>query len=280
VLEQAVGLSAPALRAITDLEREVVDADGGRLKLEWGRLRDRGGDRVEDLLWWEGGRLLGFLGFYGLGGSLELAGMVAPSARRRGIGTALLDTAIAVCRTQGHDRALLIVPRTSEAGRRLATRRGGVLDHSEHALVLSGDPAGDPRRSGVSLRPATQADVPLIVRVLEEGFGPAPSDFGARLDSPTERTLVIECDGSAVGTVRLHSGARGLSIYAFAIEPAWRGQGVGREALRQACHRLRSEGADRIGLEVDVENERALGLYTSVGFEPVATEDYYSLSMT
>jgi ribosomal protein S18 acetylase RimI-like enzyme len=280
VLEQAVGLSAPALRAIADLEREVVDADGGRLKLEWGRLRGRSGDRVEDLLWWEGDRLLGFLGFYGFAGSLELAGMVAPSARGRGIGTALLDAAMAVCRTQGQHRALLIVPRTSDAGRRLATKRGGVLDHSEHAMVLSGDPAGDTRRSGVSLRAATQADVPLITRALDEGFGSAPPDIGARLASPDGRTLVIECDGSAVGTLRLHSGARGPSIYGFAIEPAWRGLGVGREALRQACQQLRSEGAERIGLEVDVENDRALGLYTSVGFEPVATEDYYALPVS
>jgi ribosomal protein S18 acetylase RimI-like enzyme len=34
----------------------------------------------------------------------------------------------------------------------------------------------------------------------------------------------------------------------------------------------------RVGLEVAVENERALGLYTSIGFRPVTTEDYYALS--
>jgi ribosomal protein S18 acetylase RimI-like enzyme len=31
---------------------------------------------------------------------------------------------------------------------------------------------------------------------------------------------------------------------------------------------------------VDVENDRALGLYTSVGFEPITTEDYYALPLT
>ena len=67
-------------------------------KLEWDNLRGRSGDRVEDLLWWEGERLLGFLGIYGFGESPELAGMVAPDARRRGIGSALLDAAVPLCR--------------------------------------------------------------------------------------------------------------------------------------------------------------------------------------
>jgi ribosomal protein S18 acetylase RimI-like enzyme len=34
-----------------------------------------------------------------------------------------------------------------------------------------------------------------------------------------------------------------------------------------------------IGLEVAVENDHALGLYTSAGFTPVTTENYYALSL-
>jgi ribosomal protein S18 acetylase RimI-like enzyme len=278
VLEQAAGLSDAVLRAVADLEREVVEADGGRLKLEWGQLRGRSGDRVEDLLWWEGERLAGFLGLYTFGAWVELAGMVAPSARGRGIGTALLDAAIELCRSHGDDRALLIVPRQSVAGRRLALRWGGVLDHSEHALVLLGEPVGGSRGLGVSLRAATRADVPLISNLLEDGFGFGPPDIEGWLDSPDARTLVVERNRSPIGTLRLHRDAGGAGIYGFVIDAAWRGRGFGREALRQACEELRGEGAERIGLEVDVANDHALGLYTSVGFEPVATEDYYSLT--
>ena len=62
MLEQAAGLTSRVLQAIAELERRVVDADGVRLKLEWGRLRGRTGDWVEDLLWWEDDRLLGSSG--------------------------------------------------------------------------------------------------------------------------------------------------------------------------------------------------------------------------
>jgi ribosomal protein S18 acetylase RimI-like enzyme len=47
--------------------------------------------------------------------------------------------------------------------------------------------------------------------------------------------------------------------------------------LRRVCRNFREGGATQVGLEVAVENDRALGLYTSLGFRPVITEDYYAL---
>ena len=113
MLETPRGLSPTALRALADLERRVLAADRGRLKLEWGTLAARSSGDVEDLLWWEGDRLVGFLGLYSFGSrTVELTGMVDPERRRRGIATALLDAALPLCR-QRSDRALLVVPRTS-----------------------------------------------------------------------------------------------------------------------------------------------------------------------
>ena len=281
MLEQAAGLSSQALDAIAQLERQVVDADGGRLKLEWGRLRRRSGGRVEDLLWWESGRLLGFLGFYDFGSSLEVTGMVTPDARRRGIGTALLDAAMPLYRRLGHQKVLLIVPRHSEAGKRLALRRGAVFDHSEHALVLSGDPPSGPHEPALSVRPAAAADIPLISHLLEVGFGgPQPHDLAGRLNSPHGRILVVEVRGSAVGTLSLAREGDDAGIYGFVIDPSWQGRGIGRGVLRRVCEQLRADGAGRIGLEVAVDNDRALGLYTSVGFMPVTTEDYFALPLS
>lgn len=282
VLELAAGLSSRALLAIAELEQRVIEAGGGRLKLEWGTLRGRPGNRVEDLLWWEGDRVLGFLGIYGFESSPELAGMVAPDARRRGIGTALLDVAVPLCRERSDRQPLLIVPRPSVAGKCLALARGGVLDHSEHALVLIGDPTSGPDQPAVDVRPATRADLPLVARLLEAGFGmPGPQALADRLDTPRERTVIVELSGSPVGTLRLRRDDNDEArIYGFVIDPAVQGRGIGRAALRRACQQLRADGARRIGLEVDVENDRALGLYTSVGFTPVITEDYFALPLS
>jgi GNAT superfamily N-acetyltransferase len=233
VLEQAAGLTSGALQAIAELERRVVEADGGRLKLEWDNLCGRSGDRAEDLLWWDGERLLGFLGIYEFGDSPELAGMVAPDARRRGIGSALLDAAMPLCRERSDRQPLLVVPRQSIAGKRLALRRGATLAHSEHHLVLSGEPTSGLHKPEISLRPATAADVPVVVSLLEQGFGwSGPDDLGDRL----ERTALIELRGAVVGTLFLErDDDEEASIFGFVVEPSLQGRGIGRAALRQAC---------------------------------------------
>jgi ribosomal protein S18 acetylase RimI-like enzyme len=146
--------------------------------------------------------------------------------------------------------------------------------------VLSGPPASAPREPAPTLRPVTGADVPLVLRLLEEAFGgPAPDDLAARLDSPHDRTVLVEVSGSAVGTLRLTRDGDSASIHGFAVAPAWQGRGIGRAALSRACEQLCAQGARRIGLEVAVENDRPLGLYTSIGFAPVITEDYFALPL-
>ena len=221
-------------------------------------LRDRLGHRVEDLLWWDGERLLGFLGIYAFGApSVELTGMVDPGARRRGIASALLEASLPLCRDHGYSPTLLVTPRASTAGRELALARGAVMEHSEHALQLRGAP-------------------------VEAGFGwhrPEPVEEAdaerTRLDHAG--TLIVELDDAVVGTERLTWDQDTAGVYGFVVHPDHQGRGIGREILRRVCRQARADGASRVHLEVTVDNDRALNLYASLGFTRVATEDYYAL---
>jgi ribosomal protein S18 acetylase RimI-like enzyme len=274
VVELSTGLSAAALDAIADLERRVVDADGGRLKLEWETLRHRSGDDAEDVLWWDGERLLGFLGIYAHGApTLELAGMVDPAARKRGIGTALLDAAQGLCREREHDAVLLVVPRPSAAGRSLALRRGGRLEHSEHALELHGEPASVPEKPDIVVRAASPADQQALREILRLAFDWEPPATATH----DPNALVVEQDGRPIGTARLYVEGDRAGIYGFAIHPGQQGHGIGRDVLHRMCQTARAAGATTVHLEVATDNDRALNLYTSLGFEPVITEDYYAL---
>lgn len=278
MLEPRTRLSDDDLRAVADLERRVLAHDGGRLKLEWEDLRTRDGQRTNDLLWVESGRVVGFAAFDSHGGpAVEIAGMVDPAARGRGIGTALLAAAADVCRGRGAEQALLIVPRPSAAGHHLAAKVGAPLEHSEHALRLDTSPdpgVEDPR---TTLRPAVPADVPVLTRVLAAAFGHEPGHLLQSLGST--RTLLIEHQGVPVGTVRLTRDGDVGGVYGFAVDPGFQGRGIGRDVLRRSCSEFFADGATSVRLEVAVDNPRALGLYTSVGFVPVVTEDYYELPL-
>jgi ribosomal protein S18 acetylase RimI-like enzyme len=240
-------------------------------------LRARQPDEVRDLLCWEDGRLCGFLGIYGYRpGCFELAGMVDPDERRRGIGRALLDEALVLLRSHGGGQLLLVVPRGSAGGHGLAQSYGMRHHHSEHALRLDAPPAVAPPGVQLRLRPATQDDIPLLSRLYLDGFGDGAVNPD-RLSGERSRTLVILVEELPVGTIAVaRDGARG-GVYGFVIDASARGQGIGGRVLRRACADLFDAGAQYVELEVEVDNDRALGLYTAVGFTLLATDDYYEL---
>lgn len=282
-IDPARGLAPAQLHAIFDLERRVVAHDGGRLKLEPGVLRARPAGEVHDFLAWDGRTLVGFCGVYGLGSDPELAGAVDPAYRRRGIGSALLGQALALLATRHRLRTLLVTPRSTATGRMFAHRHGATLDHSEHHLELDGAPAGPtvarPATVGdrVRVRVIADGDRARVAAILAAAFGEQAVPVAPA--SPTDVPFVVERDGAVVGTMRLCVADGSAGVYGFAVHPALRNQGIGRTALFEVCLEARRRGARTVTLEVDVDNDRALGLYTSVGFERRTTEDYFALAV-
>lgn len=252
------------------LAAEVIGHDGGRLKLELGYVESA---RPEAALAYARDRLVGFAAVYAFsGGEPEIAGMVAPSVRRQGVGTALLDSLLPSLTAHS---ALLVTPTGSEAGRAFAELRGAKKAHSEHFMVLAATPA-EPVAT-VGLRLATGDDIPTIKRVVSAAFGTEHSGVGT--DRGGDTTYVIEKAGGIVGTVRLSVGRDWGGVYGFAVDPAYQGQGIGREVLARACRMLRADGRSRVTLEVETENDNALRLYTSIGFVREAGEDYWRVEL-
>jgi ribosomal protein S18 acetylase RimI-like enzyme len=278
VLEHAHGLTDDALAAIEGLEARCRDADGGRLKLEWGALRRRDPALVNDLLSWDGDTLVGFAGRYAFGGQVpEATGMVDPASRGRGVGTELLGEMLALCRSHGDKALLLVTARSCPAGKALAERAGGRFEHAEHAMVLRQLADGGAADPTITLRPADEADVQAITVLLEAGFGGVRGLVLAR--DPDEAMLVAERDGAVIATMRVIADPGTKGIYGFVVDPALRGRGIGRDLLRRVCAQALADGCETVHLEVSVENDHALGLYTSVGFEREATEDYYAFDL-
>ncbi len=181
---------------------------------------------------------------------------------------------------RGKGRLLLEVPRTSPGGHEFARGHGRTFDHSEHALTLTTRPPDAAARPEIGVRQATEEDIPVLSRLYDDGFHDGGHVDPARLAGDRSHTLLIVREDEAVGTIAVsRDGARG-AIYAVVVASDWRGQGIGREVLRRVCQDQFDLGADRVALEVEVENDGALGLYTSVGFELQATDDYYKLILS
>jgi ribosomal protein S18 acetylase RimI-like enzyme len=98
--------------------------------------------------------------------------------------------------------------------------------------------------------------------------------FPAGRAKPDSVLLAVEADGEVVGSVWFtgRDGPEGpyAFLYAIQIDEPHRGRGVGREAMRLFEQEARARGFATAMLNVFGGNERARGLYRSLGWREAA----------
>lgn len=93
------------------------------------------------------------------------------------------------------------------------------------------------------------------------------TDFDLALDGPASDILLAREGTRLCGSVMVgFDGHRGW-VYYLAVDPAFRGKGIGR-GLMQACEEwLRARDCPKIQLMVRGDNARARGFYAAIGYE-------------
>jgi ribosomal protein S18 acetylase RimI-like enzyme len=150
--------------------------------------------------------------------------------------------------------------------------------------------------TGLVIRPAGPSDVPalseLAKRTWADAFGGplSPEDLAAELDESRseayfsnalkETTILLAEENGAlrgyvqfgdveIPEVEVRPGDQGLRrLY---VDTAMQGRGVGRRLMDAALDHPRLASADRIFLTVWEQNQRAMRLYKSFGFNTVGT---------
>ena len=133
----------------------------------------------------------------------------------------------------------------------------------------------------MEVRPATLEDCAAIARgmmvVVDEGRwletepsvdpGDLEQRFRFSVESDEHRSFVLIEDGEVVGALGLNpTHAPGVLALGMWVLPEWRGQGGGR-LLAEAALESRPDDVHKIELDVFTDNEAAIGLYRSLGFE-------------
>jgi len=73
---------------------------------------------------------------------------------------------------------------------------------------------------------------------------------------------------------KTRSGTTGR-LYSIAVEPEFRGKGIGKALLMECLEALRRENVSACVLEVDDENKPAIALYEKAGFKKVRLLPHY-----
>jgi ribosomal protein S18 acetylase RimI-like enzyme len=151
----------------------------------------------------------------------------------------------------------------------------------------------------VIIRPGAPSDLPavgrlgaLLVRLHHEldpaRFIPAgpeterayASYLGTQLDKPRVVVLVAERDGEVIGYT--YAGVEGHDymalrgpagvLYDIVVDPAYRGNGIGRRLLDATLAALKARGAPRVVLSTAEGNVAARRLFVAAGFRPTMRE--------
>jgi ribosomal protein S18 acetylase RimI-like enzyme len=111
----------------------------------------------------------------------------------------------------------------------------------------------------------------------EQAYG---SFLGTQLDEPNIVILVAERDGKVIGYTyagvegRDYMSLRGPAgvLYDIVVDPAHRGQGVGRMLLDATLKALKAGGATQVVLSTAERNPIAQRLFERAGFRPTMIE--------
>jgi ribosomal protein S18 acetylase RimI-like enzyme len=228
-------------------------------------------DRPIHLLAIAGDEAIGYAGLTP-GDDAEVCGMVHPSWRGRGVGSALLDGIRSAAMSLERESVLIICEDAAPLAIAWMRRLGATLESAEDRMLvrLSNDDAPVTTETPLTVRAATDADHDTVVALLDEEF----SD-GA------EEQRVVGIDGAeVVGTMRLIESSQRTMIYGFVIDERRRGRRLGTRMLATVMARLRADGVTDVGLEVNPENTPAARLYKRFGFATVTTYRYMRLRVT
>ncbi|WP_421102972.1 GNAT family N-acetyltransferase [Sporosarcina psychrophila] len=268
-------LKESQLIAIKQLQKECEKTDGIQLKLNCEMLREREG-RQMDFFHEEDGELVAYLALFGFGSTVEVCGMVNPRNRRKGHFTELWQQALAPIEQYGFQTILLNTPSLSNTAKGWLASQPYSYAFSEYQMRWSEQPieASDE----VLIRVAKKSDANLEVKLDVLAFGMDEEDARSHLERIKERQdeqfLMIEADNRTIGKVRINRMDGEAWIYGFAILPEFQGRGYGRKVLRNIV-KSEHDAGNQIWLEVEAKNNRALGLYESVGFVKMQGQDYY-----
>ncbi|WNF23379.1 GNAT family N-acetyltransferase [Mesobacillus jeotgali] len=289
---------------ISQLQERCIDLDQTALKLELdyklGVSYDSG-EGIQDInefMYFDGEKLIGYAGICSFGGPWEVNGMVDPDYRRQGVFSKLFELVIAEWKRRGSGSILLLSDRNSEAGQKFIVAVGAQYKHSEYEMFLKKDAlVADPDQlAGIVFRKATNADAAEIARQnaiyfnneeeistedmilqVEEEISPEDIILPEEEEKRGMTSYLVEKEGQIIGKVNLQLTSKLGAIFGLGVLPEHRRKGYGRALLLLAIEKLREANAQEIMLQVAAENSNALNLYKSCGFEETSTMDYFEL---
>lgn len=228
--------------------------------------------------------LVGFLHlFVPTAAEAEISAYIRPDLRGLGYFTALLLKAEEELDKFAIADILFVIESESGTGKKIADHLGAVNDFTEYSLVCEDSlvPAPDEENTAVRLYRPGIGDVDDLVRIGRSAFGGSEEEERSMaeksLRSETRAGYAAVLNDQLIGIGYADSEEKDPTVFGLGILPEFQGKGYGKAFLSLIMHDLLSAGAQKMKIEVESTNIRALRLYENLGFHVVRAYEYYRM---
>lgn len=227
--------------------------------------------------------LIGFLSvFFFYDDAVEIGLLVHPSARKRGIAKQLIQTILPLVQT--HNFHTLIFSSPQNLNTHWLTALGFSYQHSEFYMERNElSPLLDYNNT-LTFREATIKDLPMLCAIDDACFPKKESKpmdrFQQLLDDRNYQIFVAYHNNQPIGKAHIRWESQGATLSDISILPKLQGKGFGTVLIAFCINYALSEGKSLLSLDVETHNQRALNLYTRLGFLVQNACDYWTIEMT
>lgn len=134
-------------------------------------------------------------------------------------------------------------------------------------------------RDNCTVREAKESDLEEVMRIEKASFSkyPFPIEvFEELFKRCSKYFLIAEYKGGVSGYVCGRLVGKNLGeVVSIAVEPGLRRRGIGRMLMLELESRFREDRVKTVRLEVGVDNDAAIRLYESLGYETIGLRRKY-----
>lgn len=283
-LEKLPRLDANTFSKVQQLAEECQRYDGHKVKQYWNIIKDRRTSEFDDILYYENGKLVGYLATYVFKvGEAEISALVHPDHRRNYIFRHLYAEAQIELDKRSITKYLLVSKHDFVPGTTAIKNLGAIYKHSEYEMCLQKQQATLPdlAETHLKLKHPRAEHIPTMANMdklcFEADLDDATSHLHKVLNHKDKKIWMAFLDNKPIGKIHVRFEKGCGFIHDFCVLAEYRGKGFGLYILTETIKYLFTINVKNVTLDVTCSNENALNLYRRCGFQVLHDYDFWEL---
>lgn len=274
-------LNEQQLKDLKQLATACKDIDGSTPNLYMHLLAQQRSLPANNL-YYENERLIGFLSYYFFyEDAVEVALLVHPSFRRNEVARQLIHSILPILKSYNVKRLIFTSPAKKNATWLMG--HGFTYLHSEYNMLRNELSPLLNYNHYLTFRNANTDDISILYALDEACFPKkqveSADHFQNLLNDRNYEVIIASQNNNPIGKAHIRWESNGVTLSDIAIHPDFQGKGFGTSLIAHCINLALSNGKVPISLDVETHNQRALNLYTRLGFLIQNASDYWEINI-